>query len=150
MNQQPRRKPTSKDPKYSALDFFTYDLFLPAGTTLAPAANVPLTVNIDASADFFWLKATQHATVGNASTTNSAIQIPECNVLITDTGTGYQLMNAQVPIYNLFGTAELPFILPVEKFFGARAQIQVQVFNVSTGTTYSSLHLSLIGLKAYF
>lgn len=139
--------PTLRDSRYVARDTFFYQISLT--TDLAPAANLPGSVNIDTDSDFFWQKATAHVTSGDDGTTRSNELIPEINVTIKDATTGRDIMNGQVPMRNIFGTGEIPFILPVEKYFGARSQITMQFYNVSDNTTYTTVYVTFSGVKAF-
>jgi hypothetical protein len=57
-------------------------------------------------------------------------------------------MSGAVPVVNLFGIGEIPFILPVPRIFKARSSITVAVANFSAATTYN-LRLSFIGTKLF-
>lgn len=138
--------PTLDNNKYIARDYFTYELVSIAA--LAPGGTVPLTVTIDSDGDFFWTKGCAYADIGNASFTDSARPIPSLTVLITDGTTQRNMSNVPVAVNNLFGTAQLPFILPVAKYFAGRSLITLSVTNVGNAT-YSSLRFSLHGVKAY-
>jgi hypothetical protein len=136
--------------RYIARDYFAYQLTMPSGTTLAPgAAAIPLIVTTDNDADFFWTKGTVHALVGSDATAYDAELCPEIVLTIKDTTTGRDMMNAPVPASSLFGTARLPFILPVQKYFGARAQISMSIANVSDNVTYSNVYFTFHGVKAF-
>lgn len=138
--------PTLDNNKYIARDYFTYELVSIA--SLAPGGSVPLTVTIDSDGDFFWTKGCVYADIGSASFTDSARPIPSLTVLITDGTTQRNMSNVPVAVNNLFGTAQLPFILPVAKYFAGRSLITLSVTNVGNAT-YSSLRFSLHGVKAY-
>ncbi len=139
--------PTMDNSKYLARDYFTYEMVTTAA--LAPAGTVPLSVSIDTDSDFFWTKGCVFVDVGNAGTTESAKIVPDMTILITDGTTGRAMSNVPVAVPNLFGSAQLPFILPVAKYFGARSLIQVTLNNVSGAVTYSSVRLSFHGIKAF-
>lgn len=139
--------PRLNDARYIARDTFFYEISLT--TALAPAGSAPGSVNIDTDSDFFWQKFTAHCAVASASQTRSTEEIPEVDITIKDATTGRDIMNAPTPLRNIAGTGEIPFILPVEKYFGARSQITVTFFNVSTGTTYSSVKITFSGIKAF-
>lgn len=141
-------KPITNSSKYMAKDFFVYEMNFSGA--LAAAGSTPLTVTIDNDADFEWMKASYHGTVGNDGTTRTAEQIPEVNVTIRDTTSGRDLMNLPVAARNIFGSGEIPFILPVTKIFPARSTIQMTVVNASDNLTYSTLLFSFIGAKLFF
>lgn len=138
--------PTLDNNKYIARDYFTYELV--STTALAPGASQPLTVTIDSDGDFFWTKGCVYADIGNASFTDSTRPIPSLTVLITDGTTQRNMSNVPVAVNNLFGSAQLPFILPVAKYFAGRSLITLTIANIGNAT-YSSIRFSLHGVKAY-
>ena len=131
---------------YFSRDFFSYEVdFL----GLANGASATQQFTIQRDSDFLWTKATYVADLAGAAVTESGKIIPLCTVLIQDTGSGRQLMNAAIPVSNLFGTGELPLILPRQRLFVASSVVTVIVTNFSAATTYN-LHLSFIGEKGFF
>jgi len=105
-------------------------------------------INIQANSDFVLQKLTMFADISGGSQTYSSRVIPLVNVQITDTGSGNQLFESSIPAFNLFGTGELPFILPTPKLFSARSTIAIAVSNFSSSTDYN-IKFSLIGHKLY-
>lgn len=126
-------------------DFYVYETDFAA---IAAGATVTNTINIQADADFVVQKLTYFADLAAAAQTDSGRVIPLVSVLITDTGSGRQLMSSAVPVPNIFGTGEIPYILTQPKIFAARSNIQIQVSNFSAATAYN-LKLSLIGVKQF-
>lgn len=142
--------PDIDDPnRYEGQDFFTYAIGLASGSTLAPAGSTTLTFNVDGESDFFWDKATVNALVASDGTSYSADLKPAVYITIVDTISQRPLMNNPVPIGNLFGTGQLPFILPIRKLFFSKATVKLTLQNFSDNSTYSQLDLSFIGIKAY-
>lgn len=139
--------PRLNDARYIARDSFFYQISLT--TALAPSATAPGSVNMDTDSDFFWQTFTAHVAVASAAQQRATEEIPEIDITIKDATTGRDIMNAAVPLRNIAGTGELPFILPVEKYFGARSQITCTFANVSAGATYSSVKITFAGIKAF-
>lgn len=140
--------PKMPDPRQSYLqDFTVYEIDFTAAALVA-GATLNSAVFIQADSMFVWQKATFYADIGGAVFTDSTRPIPQVSVSITDQGSQRQLFTAPVPIQNIFGNGQLPFILPVERVFDARTTIAVQVVNFSTATAYN-LKLSLIGKKIF-
>ena len=131
-------------PKY-VVDMFTYEIDFAA---VAAGATANGNITIQADSDFKWLKATYFADIAAAAETDATRVIPLCTVLITDQGSGRQLMNAAVPVPDIFGTGPIPFILPIPKIFSAKSTVAVQIVNFSAATAYN-LRLSLIGAKIF-
>jgi hypothetical protein len=135
--------PTLDDGGYLKKDFFTYETFLPEGSTLTAGNSTTSTFNVDGDSDFFWLKFAQYV-----AESNGVIAVPGVDIIITDTTSGRDLMNGQVPLSSIAGTGQLPFILPVERFMSAKSTIKVQYFNVG-GEDITRMRLSFIGIKAF-
>lgn len=131
---------------YAARNFFTYESDNVAN--LAPAGSVNLTFNIAGDSDFFWTKFAAFALVGGVATVRDADQLPAVTMLLTNTTTGRQYSSSAVPLANMAGTAELPFILPQITMWQRKSTIQIQLQNVGNAT-YSALYLSFHGIKAF-
>lgn len=136
--QQPARRNVIKD-------FYVYEEDFSGLTSGASASG---NINIQADSDFVVQKLAYQADIANATVTDSSRVVPLVTVLVTDQGSGRQLMESAVPIPSLFGTGELPFILPQPKLFLARSTIAVQVSNYSSATDYN-IRLSFIGYKVF-
>lgn len=129
-----------------ATDFFVYST-----TTTALGANGTATTSlaIEADSDFEVLKLSQSTIEDDtAAQTDSSRDIPLVNILIVDTGSGRQLSNVAHPIDVIFGSGQLPFILPNPKLFFARSTIQFTFTNL-TSVVYDRITLSLIGRKIF-
>jgi len=133
--------------QYVAKNSFIYGTGFVAA--LLPASSTSSTFNIDGDSDFYWQKLNVHAVSADDATTYANELLPEVNIVITNTTTGRQYMNAAIPLANIAGTARLPFILPMVTYFPAKSTIKVEYQNVSDNATYSDLYLSFIGIKAF-
>ncbi len=133
------------DPRLDAIDLTYYQTVVSA---LAPAASLPSQINIDAGTDFYWVATTFQADIGVAAQTESSVVIPLVTVIITDTGSQRQLMNAAVPISCIAGPGERPYRLILPRLFRANSII---TFNwtsyVAGGTTYGNIYLILHGFR---
>ena len=74
--------------------------------------------------------------------------LPPVAIVITDTGSGRQLMPAPIPIPSLFGSGALPFILPNPRLFMRNSTIQVTFTNLDTTNAWT-VRLAFIGYKVY-
>ena len=131
--------------RYVARDFFSYNsvhLAVVAGTSNSQ------TININADSDFQIEKLTFFADIAQAGQTASSRVIPLVTVLLTDTGSGRQFFDQAVPISNLFGTGEIPFVLKQPKILMARTSLSVTVQNFDAANTYN-VRLSFIGSKLF-
>lgn len=132
--------------KYVSRDVFVYEFDTTAA--LNGGASINGSFNIAGDSDFFWTKFTAFATVGGAATTYSAQQLPSVNLLLTNTTTGRNYMSSAVPLANIAGTAQFPFILPQITMWSAKSTIQLQLQNEGNAA-YGLIHLSFIGIKAF-
>lgn len=126
-----------------------FNVYQASFATLAAGASASTSITVQSEADFLLQKLTYSADISAAAQTDSSRVIPLITVLITDSGTKRQLMNAAVPIPSMFGTGEIPFLLPQPKLFKARSSILIQVTNYAAATTYN-LYLSFIGTDIYY
>ena len=136
------------DPNVIATDFYNYSVFF---TNLAPNTSATTSLQIEADSDFEIVKL-QQFTISDAAEATPQIstnQVPDVTVLLTDTGSGRQLMNIALPISNIFGSGTLPFILPRTKRLFARSTLSVQVTNLNTADTYAYIYLTFSGKKIF-
>lgn len=126
-------------------DFYVYE-----SQTLAIAAGGSATDTIDIEADsiFILQKLTYQADLAAAAQTDSTRVIPNVLIQITDTGSGRQLMQEPVPIPSIFGTGELPFILPNPRLFMRNSTINIAYTSFDAAAT-PNIRLAFIGYKLY-
>ena len=124
---------------YFARDFFTYEIDFTS--PIAAGLNAVNSFTIQADSDFLWTKAT-FVQVNAAGS-------PLASILIQDTGSGRNLMNQAVPVTNIFGTGQFPFILPRQRIFVARAVVNITITNLDGVNAINSLRLSFIGEKGF-
>lgn len=138
-------EPNFIDPRSMAMDMQWY---IGSVATLAPLATLQTTINIDAGTDFYWFATTSWADIGVAAQTESSIVIPLVNVVVTDTGSARQLMNAPVPLPLISGPGERPYRLPRPRLFKANSNISLSFTSyVTTGTTYSNVYMVFHGFR---
>ncbi len=126
-------------------DFFVYELDFAAA---APAGTPNLSFTVQANSHFLWQYAAYAADIAAAAYLDSTRPVPNVSAMITDSGSGRQLMSANVPIPAVFGTGQLPFQLPAPRLFKALSNVQVTLLNFDAAVTYN-LKLSFIGLKLF-
>ena len=88
------------------------------------------------------------ADINDAAFTVNSQPVPNISILITDTGSGRQLMNAPVSVSNIFGLGREPKVLRTPRWFASMAQIQVAVTNYDAAVNYN-LRLSFVGAKFF-
>lgn len=131
--------------QYGAKDYFVYSAVLNGG--LASGATDVASFNVDKDSDFLWTKATYWATDGTGVTSATRL-IPGVTITIKDTTSGRDIMTAPVPIPAMFGTGELPFILPVPKLLPATSTITVNFASLDDAN-YSYIGLFFHGPKLF-
>jgi hypothetical protein len=126
------------------------DFFIYGANFLAIAAGITQTNNITIQADSdFELQKLCFASDLNAGVqTDSTRTIPQCTLIILDTGSGRQLMNQGIDLTTFFGNGSEPFILPTPKKFRANTALSLALTNYSVAQTYN-VRLSLIGMKVF-
>jgi hypothetical protein len=136
---------------YLYRSFFTYEADTLANYPdgLAPGDSANLTFNIAKDSDFFWTKFGVAAFIADDGYTQSTQPIAGVNITLVNATNGRQYMNNPVPLANMSGSGQLPFILPVLTLWEALTTIQVTLQNATDNTTYSNLQLSFLGIKAF-
>lgn len=132
--------------QYGAKDYFVYSALLTGG--LGTGETDVASFNVDKDSDFLWTKGTFFALVGGAAITADTRPIPGVTVTIKDTTSGRDIMTAPVPIPAMFGTGELPFILPVPKLLPATSTITVNFASIDDAS-YSYIGLFFHGPKLF-
>lgn len=122
--------------------FFTYGVLfnpLPAGGVLA----VP--TGIEADSDFILTKL--------ALTAYSAAAVPVVNPdylsVIQDSGSGRLFQNQPIHVATLYGTAQLPFILPEPQLIKASSVVTITLTNNDPAVA-AVVNISLIGFKLFY
>lgn len=133
------------EPNKTISDFFCY--FFPA-FAIAPAAQQTQQVQIQADSDFELLQLMYHADIAAAAFVWNTRPIPNVTALITDTGSGRQLMSAAVPLTAIAGIAEQPAWLPQTKIFQRNAAVSLQLTNFDAAVTYN-LRVTMVGRKIF-
>ena len=123
-------------------------VYVAEALALAPAGNATAQVNIEADSDFYLIKLGFFADVAAAAQTDSTRVLPLVTVQLTDTGSGRQLLNGNVPIPTLFGWGELPYILPIPRLFKANSLLRVDFTNFDAAVTYN-VRLAFSGYKDF-
>ena len=133
--------------KRVVMDMFTYQV--PVFTNLAVGASLTNQIIIQADADFEWIEAVYEFDLAAAAYLYNTRPMPNMTVLIVDGSSGRQLMNNAVPVVNIFGRPEMPYVMPITKTFKANATIQFTATNFDAAVTTGNLRLSLIGVKHF-
>lgn len=116
--------------------------------TFTAGATVTNNIPIQADADFMILSQTYSADVAGAGQTASSRTYPLAKVLLTNTGSGEQMMSAAIPVPEIFGDGQFPYVLPEPYILPARGNLQVQATNYDAAQAYH-MFLTFNGVKMY-
>lgn len=131
-------------------DLFTYqiDFNTAGGSNIAAGANATGSFTVQAGQIFLWQQACYIADTIQATLTDATRLIPLCTVQLSDSNSGKNLSNSAVPVPSMFGTAQLPFVLPNPRVCYPQTVMSALVTNYAAATNYN-LRLSFIGLALY-
>lgn len=115
-----------------------YTMLYPA---MAPAAVLPQSFQVETDYDFYWIKAEFFAYDAAGAATKS----PLLAVLLQDGSSAQQLSNIYPPVAAVFGSGEIPYILPAPHLVKAGSTFNATVRNDSGAVTYT-LYLVFSGL----
>ncbi len=103
-------------------------------------------VNIQADSDFLVLNQSYDANTANAARTFNSLVVPNIRVLLVNTGSGYNLMDAPIPVHSIFGYGWDYYEMPVPLMLPAKSTLQAQVTNDDAAAAYN-LQLMFNGVK---
>lgn len=130
-------------------DIFFYQ-FPRIQNVAAGAAAAPVTVQIQHDSDFEWLCGSFHFDLAQAAFQWNTTPIPNMSLNIIETGSGKQLMNANVPVGALFGApGREPIALPQPKIFTRDSVVSITATNFDAAVATGDLWLTMIGRKLY-
>src|SRR5271167_145697 len=102
---------TSFNPRENGSDYFWYQQRIQAISSAAPTANAQ--INLDADSDFYCVALTSVTDINTAGLgaayTESTAPLPLVTLLITDTGSGKNLMNGPLMIPGFAGDGKRPY-----------------------------------------
>lgn len=135
------------DPQVDGSDYFFYQTTV---ASMAPAANAPSQIQIDAGTDFLWIASTYFVTIGTTgdSLDNGTVVVPMITATILDTGATKNLMNAPCPLPAIASnTAQFPYRLIRPRLFRANSVINFTWVNYSSDATYTNLYFIMHGIR---
>lgn len=114
--------------------------------TIATAATVTNNIAVQADSDFLLAAAciaVQAFTAGATATGSFA-----GTVIITDAGSGRNLMNQAIHVANVYGTAQLPAYWPFPYLVKRNSTLQTQLANLDTTNAYV-IRIAYWGFKIF-
>lgn len=134
-----------------ATDTYTYEVSPDVTLSANSAASAFLT--FEADTDFVLQKLTFKTYANDflsaTDLENDNQQIPNILLQITDTASGRRYFESPIPINNLFGTGNLPFIFREPPIIAARSKWLFDFNNYNTSNQYGIIILCLTGTKIY-
>lgn len=130
-----------------AQQFFSYNAVF---QNVVSGASPIYTLTIQADSDFEVQKLTGVVLYNFTSPdTATTLAVPAVSVMINDAGTANPWMDQPVPVYSLFGSGQLPFVLPNPKLIRRTKQLVIQLYNNFTAQDLRYVALSFIGRRLY-
>lgn len=124
------------------LDSFTFNaVFL----TLTASGTTPFTIPIQADSDFFW-EATNLTCFTSAGVFDPN---PDLLIAFTDIGSGRNLQDQPMHVFNVTGNGSWPFILPEPKILIGNGGVTINLTN-NTVVAKGRVDIALIGAKIFY
>lgn len=143
----PSEQGTFRIPTNRPKDWFSYPVRF---TAIAQTSTTTQTIQIDAGSDFYLTALTQFSTINGSTAvlTASSFAMPQVTVVIQDSGSNRNLMNAPVPLALIAGDGNHPHRLIHPRLFYRNSAIQITMVSIDP-TTYSNIWLNLEGFRIY-
>lgn len=129
------------------VDFFTYTF--PVFSNVGVGATVTANLVIDASADFEVLQLQQFTNIANAAFVMNTRPIPNAAIMLTDSGSGRNLMNTPTPLASIAGTGEFPYNLPQPRLLARSSTLICALTNFDAAVATYQIYISLVGRKIF-
>ena len=136
-------------------DWYSYPLIFPnllVATTLYTIPGVPQTqtIQIDAAADFYWTEFEFMAQTHGVTTplTYGTSVLPLVTILINDSGSNRNLMQAAVNLSSVAGDGRWPHRLRKPRLFKKNSSVQITLANLDATNAYDVL-INFEGFKIY-
>lgn len=124
------------------IDPFFYTAYFPIGSFTA-GVTLPINVSINADSDFVITNSMLAAyAAGPAFVVN-----PDYTLTILDSGSGRNLMDKAVPVFNIMGTAQLPYVWPEAKRIDASSTLTFTMTNNEAAA--ANVWITLGGFKVF-
>lgn len=127
------------------LDYYVYNFQFDA---LAPTDSQSAVAQIEASSNFIWVKTSGFGDIAAAAQLYDTRVVPLVTIQVTDVGSGRSLYDGPTAWSNVVGWGEIPYMLPIKRFWQANTAIRVDVVSFDAAVTYN-LRLSFSGYKDF-
>lgn len=122
--------------------FYSYSMLFSA---VASGATSNQNLQIQADSNFM---ITELSYFAFDTTTNAAPATFTSTIQLTDTGSGMTLFDRAIPITSVFGTAQLPFVMPISRVISANA-VLTGTLNAGVLANATTIYLVFHGFKIY-
>lgn len=126
-------------------DLKLFSVYAVTISAVASGGNSPGTINIQADSAFMiqYMIGIAFDTV-----TNAEVASPRARVQIKDTGSGADLFNEPLFFRNIFGTAQLPLVVPTPRILSPNSSLLFSLTN-DFSTNPVTYQMALHGRKLY-
>lgn len=115
--------------------FANYELTFAA--LAASTGSSQQSFQVESNYDFWWIKAEAYV-YDSAGLGVSRLQWPNLEVLISEGASNQQLMNQAVSLNSIFGSGEIPYILPRPHTIQGGSTLTATVYNKHATIAYSA------------
>jgi len=140
-------------PQYDWQNPVVFDVFWLEFPTFGPftaAAQLQQAVNVPNDADFECRRIMYHFDLAAAALTMATAFVPNITIMLTDSGSGRNLMSAAAPLASVACSEIGPqFDLPWPKIFTRNSTITAVLTNFDAAQTTANVRLTLAGRKIF-
>ena len=149
MNGQEKVFAPGEMPGRSVIEAGPRDIYwYPLNFTIAAGNPATNAIQVEADSNFYMNALSYQADIDGAALEEATNVIPLVTILITDSGSGRNLMNGPVPIPAIFGDGKRPYRFVHPRVFKRNTSIQIALLNYSDDTDYN-LRLTFHGFKVF-
>ena len=141
-------------PSYDWLNPVLFDVFWLVFPTFGPftaAAQLQQQVNVPNDADFEVRRIMYHFDLAAAALTQATSFVPNITIMLTDSGSGRNLLSAAAPIGSIASAeaAMTPIDLPWPKIFTRNSTITITLTNFDAAVATNTFRLVMAGRKIF-
>jgi hypothetical protein len=133
-----------------AVEFDIFWLVFPVFTAFTAGLNISNSVNVPNDADFECRRITYHFDLAAAALTVAGVFVPNITCLITDSGSGRNLMNAAAPLASIASPEGITAQdLAWPKIFTRNSTITISLTNFDVAQTTGVVRMTMAGRKIF-
>lgn len=132
------------------VEFDVFWLVFPTFGPFTAGLNISASVNVPNDADFECRRISYHFDLAAAALTVATAFVPNITLLLTDSGSGRNLMNAAAPLASIaYPEGQPPQDLAWPKIFTRNSTITASLTNFDVAQTTGNVRLTLGGRKIF-